>query len=87
MEGSGEHLGFFRVRTSFVGPANRGALWLVGSLAYIDFSYKEMVIEVATIGMVTNGTFSYQDCANMPWEQYEYLRVEIDKAKAKNHGS
>ena len=78
LESTGRHIKFFRVRTPITtGNIRGGAEWLIFSLEYLDFDYRVLLIESALIGIMTKGSFTYQDCKNMPFDIYQKLIIEI----------
>jgi hypothetical protein len=68
----------------------RGALWLAGSIKYMDFSHKALLLETALLGVLCHGSITFSDCRALPFDQYEYLVKDvpgiIKKEMEKNDG-
>ncbi len=39
----------------------------------MDVVWEVLLDEVATIGYLTHGTFTYTELTSMPWKRYDYL--------------
>ncbi len=49
----------------------------MASIRYLDFGYRDLLIEAALLGTLTNGTFSYQDLATLPFDLYEHATEAV----------
>lgn len=68
----------------------RGVLWLISSIAYLDFTHENLLFESSLLGMVTKGGLTYRDAAALPFDLYEYavqkMPVEIKEVMEKKSG-
>lgn len=79
MEGTGEHLKFFRFRSPCIldhGGLEYPLTWLIRSFQYIDFSYDVFIQEAFAISYYSRGGFSYRDICELDFLEYEVALKE-----------
>jgi hypothetical protein len=54
-------------------------------LRLIDISQKELLLEYATIGSITNGVFNFEVLRNLNFKDYEFLYRECLKSIPKGN--
>lgn len=59
-----------------------GPWWIAGLCSEVDFTRVELLHEVAMIGVVTKGAFTYDVVRDLPWPDYEELMQKVPETIA-----
>lgn len=89
MDGTSEHVWFFRVRSPLyiTGAESDSVEWLFKSIENIDFGYDLLVPEALAAAQTTYGGIGYNDLKHMEYDEYMEIIKTIPKLQPKEQNN